>query len=102
MIVLRNAKSDFNLFSFSFSFNFNFKFNNFKKEYFEFIDRRRRMDLLELNKKYKLIGPLVTKVEGIVFNTNSSKSPKMVGYYQFWEKEIFKTLSRVNYKFFLK
>ena len=51
--------------------------------------------MLELNKKYKLIGPLVTKVEGIVFNTNSSRSAKMVGYYQYWEKEIFKTLSKV-------
>jgi hypothetical protein len=37
----------------------------------------------------------VTKVEGIVFNTNSSRSQKMNGYYQYWEKEIFNTLSKM-------
>ena len=66
------------------------------KEYFEYVESKRKQDLAELNKKYKLIGPLVTKVEGLVFNTNSSKQQKMINYYQYWEKEIFETLSRVT------
>ena len=66
------------------------------KEYFEFVESKRRYDLTELNKKYKLIGPLVTKVEGLVCNTNSSRSPKMASYYAYWEKEIFNTISKVT------
>jgi hypothetical protein len=67
------------------------------KEYFEYIEQKRKLDLAELNKKYKIIGPLVTKVEGIVFNTNSACSPKMTRYYQYWEKEIFNSLTKVYF-----
>lgn len=65
------------------------------KEYFEFVESKRRYDLMELAKKYKLIGPLVTKVEGLVFGTNTSRSPKMVSYYAYWEKEIYNTITRM-------
>jgi dynein heavy chain len=65
------------------------------KEYFEFVESKRRYDLLELAKKYKLIGPLVTKVEGLIFGTNSSKSPKMAAYYVYWEKDIYNTITRM-------
>ncbi len=66
------------------------------QEYFEFVENRRRQDAIELQKKYKLIGPLITKVEGLVFNTNTSQSPKMKAYYAYWERQIFSTLSEVN------
>ena len=66
------------------------------KEFFEFVESKRRNDLTELGKKYKLIGPLVTKVEGLVFGTNSSRSPKMASYYAYWEKEIYNTILKVN------
>lgn len=52
--------------------------------------------MIELAKKYKLIGPLVTKVEGLVFGTNTSCSAKMTSYYAFWEKEIYNTIVRVS------
>ena len=65
------------------------------KEYFEFVDSKRRNDLSELAKKYKLIGPLVTKVEGLVFGTNTSRSSKMNSYYAFWEKEIYNTITKM-------
>jgi len=51
--------------------------------------------LIELSKKYKLIGPLITKVEGLVFGTNTSCSPKMASYYSFWEREIYNTISKM-------
>jgi dynein heavy chain len=60
------------------------------------VENRRRQDAIELQKKYKLIGPLITKVEGLVFNTNTSQSPKMKAYYAYWERQIFSTLSEVN------
>lgn len=65
------------------------------KEYFDYVESKRRHDLLELSKKYKLIGPLVTKVEGLVFGTNTSKSPKMATYYAYWEKEIYNTIIKM-------
>jgi dynein heavy chain len=52
--------------------------------------------LTELAKKYKLIGPLITKVEGLVFGTNTSCSSKMAQYYAFWEKEIYNTVVKVK------
>lgn len=66
------------------------------QEYFEFVESRRRHDAIELQKKYKLIGPLITKVEGLVFNTNTSQSAKMRAYYAYWERQIFQTLSEVK------
>jgi dynein heavy chain len=51
---------------------------------------------MELQKKYKLIGPLITKVEGLVYNTNTSQSSKMKAYYAYWERQIFSTLSEVK------
>ncbi len=69
----------------------------FDQEYFEYVENRRREDAIELQKKYKLIGPLITKVEGLVFNTNTSQSSKMKAYYAYWERQIFSTLSEVNH-----
>lgn len=66
------------------------------KEYFETMEAKRRDDLVELNKKYKLIGPLITKVEGLVCGTNTSASPKMVTYYAYWEKKIYDTILTVS------
>ena len=40
-------------------------------------------------------GMIVTKVEGLVFGTNSSKSPKMAAYYAFWEKEVYNTITKM-------
>ncbi|CAF1153227.1 unnamed protein product [Adineta ricciae] len=65
------------------------------REYFEFVEFHRRRDALELQKKYKLIGPLITKVEGLVFNTNTSQSPKMVAYYAYWERQILAALTEL-------
>lgn len=65
------------------------------KEYFDFVESKRRNDLEELTKKYKLIGPLITKVEGLVFGTNTSNSPKMASYYAYWEREIYNTIVKM-------
>ena len=65
------------------------------KEFFEYVESKRKNDLTELSKKYKLIGPLVTKLEGLVFGTNTSRSGKMASYYAFWEKEIYTTITKM-------
>ena len=54
-----------------------------------------------LARKYRGIGPLLTKVEGLVVHTNTGKSPKLRNYYAHWEKKIFEALTKVcvNYKF---
>ena len=56
--------------------------------------------MTELGKKYKLIGPLITKVEGLVFGTNTSRSSKMASYYAYWEKEIYNTILKVLFEKF--
>jgi hypothetical protein len=47
-------------------------------------------------RKYKTIGPLLGKVEGIVENTTTLRSPRMKGYYKFWERRFFNALNKVS------
>lgn len=46
-------------------------------------------------RKYQAIGPLLTKVEGLVVNTNTGQSRKLQQYYAHWETKIFKALTAV-------
>jgi len=47
------------------------------QEFFEFIEQERVKDLEALARKYRAIGPLLTKMEGLVAHTNTGKSPKL-------------------------
>ena len=38
---------------------------------------------------------MITKVEGLVFGTNTACSPKMASYYAYWEKEIYDTICKM-------
>ncbi len=58
-------------------------------------DERMR-DFEQLGRKYSAIGPLLTKLEGVVVNTNTGKSPKMAPYYAHCEKKIFDTVYKVS------
>lgn len=58
-------------------------------------DERMR-DFEQLGRKYSAIGPLLTKLEGVVVKTNTGKSPKMAPYYAHWEKRIFDTVYKVS------
>lgn len=65
------------------------------KEYFEHIERERAKDSEILARKYRAIGPLLTKMEGLVVHTNSGKSPKLHQYYAYWEKKVYDALLKV-------
>uniref|UniRef100_A0A1I8GN74 Dynein heavy chain 10, axonemal n=1 Tax=Macrostomum lignano TaxID=282301 RepID=A0A1I8GN74_9PLAT len=59
------------------------------KVFFESMQQARNTDFDVLSRKYAAIGPLLTKIEGAVVNTNSGRAKKMVKYYEHWEKRIF-------------
>ena len=46
-------------------------------------------------RKYRAIGPLLTKMEGLVVHTNTGKSPKLARYYAYWERKVFESLTKV-------
>ena len=48
-----------------------------------------------LSQKYRAIGPLLTKMEGLVVNTNTGKSTKLKSYYGYWEKRAFDALTKM-------
>ena len=49
-----------------------------------------------LARKYRAIGPLLTKMEGLIAHTNTGKSPKMHAYYAYWETRIYDALLKVR------
>ncbi|CAH1233746.1 DNAH10 [Branchiostoma lanceolatum] len=63
------------------------------KEFFEYIERERSKDYELLARKYRAIGPLLTKMEGLVVHTNTGKSPKLHSYYSYWEKRVYTSLT---------
>ncbi|KAL3856163.1 hypothetical protein ACJMK2_010948 [Sinanodonta woodiana] len=65
------------------------------KEFFEHIERERTKDFEILARKYKAIGPLLTKMEGLVVHTNTGKSPKLNRYYGHWERKVYDTLTKM-------
>ncbi|ELU10552.1 hypothetical protein CAPTEDRAFT_221643 [Capitella teleta] len=65
------------------------------KDFFESVEKERAHDFEILARKYRAIGPLLTKVEGIVVHTNTGKSPKLHQYYAYWERKIFNSLTRL-------
>uniref|UniRef100_H2ZL68 Dynein heavy chain tail domain-containing protein n=1 Tax=Ciona savignyi TaxID=51511 RepID=H2ZL68_CIOSA len=65
------------------------------KEFFEYVEMERAKDLEALSRKYRAIGPLLTKMEGLVAHTNTGKSPRLHRYYEHWEKQMFDSLSEL-------
>ncbi|XP_051888343.1 dynein axonemal heavy chain 10 [Pristis pectinata] len=68
------------------------------KEFYEYVERERTKDILNLVSKYKAIGPLLTKMEGLVFHTNTGKASKMALYYTFWERRVYDSLVKMIIK----
>ena len=66
------------------------------QEFFEYIERERAKDFETLARKYRAIGPLLTKMEGLVVHTNTGRSPKLAQYYAYWERKIFNALNKVR------
>ena len=46
------------------------------RAYFEFLDGKRQEIASSLKRRYELMGPLLTKVEALVFGSNTGKHPK--------------------------
>ncbi|XP_069353305.1 dynein axonemal heavy chain 10 isoform X1 [Eulemur rufifrons] len=65
------------------------------KEFFEHIDRERARDVDHMVRWYLAIGPLLTKVEGLVVHTNTGKAPKLASYYEYWENRIYEVLTKL-------
>lgn len=53
------------------------------------------MDVLA--RRYRAIGPLLTKMEGLVAHTNTGRSPKLQPYYAYWENAVYEALTKVCY-----
>ncbi|XP_042636525.1 dynein axonemal heavy chain 10 [Orycteropus afer afer] len=68
------------------------------KEFFEHIERERTKDLDHMVRWYLAIGPLLTKVEGLVIQTNTGKAPKLASYYEYWENRIYEVLTKLILK----
>uniref|UniRef100_A0A670YVL6 Dynein axonemal heavy chain 10 n=1 Tax=Pseudonaja textilis TaxID=8673 RepID=A0A670YVL6_PSETE len=68
------------------------------KDYFEFVKRERARDMEHLVRKYTSVGPLLTKMEGLVVNTNTGKASRLAAYYAFWEKKIYQSLTNLVLK----
>ena len=45
--------------------------------------------------KFQAIAPLLTKVEGLVVNTNTGEAAKLKQYYAHWETKIYNSLTAV-------
>jgi len=65
------------------------------QEYFLYIEREQKLDFQFMLKKFQAIAPLLTKVEGLVVNTNTGEAPRLKQYYAHWELKIFDALTTV-------
>lgn len=65
------------------------------KEFCELIERERAKDLNLLSRKYTAIGPLLTKMESLIMQTNSGKAKRMGQYYTYWERKVFDSLTKM-------
>uniref|UniRef100_A0A8C5M6C0 Dynein heavy chain tail domain-containing protein n=1 Tax=Leptobrachium leishanense TaxID=445787 RepID=A0A8C5M6C0_9ANUR len=65
------------------------------KEFFDYIEIERSKDVDIMVRKYSAIGSILTKIEGLVVNTNSGRSSKMAQYYAYWEGRIYSSLTKM-------
>lgn len=65
------------------------------KEFFEHVERERARDVERMARWYLAIGPLLTKVEGLVVHTNTGHAPQLASYYEYWESRVYDVLTRL-------
>ncbi|XP_063051673.1 dynein axonemal heavy chain 10 [Engraulis encrasicolus] len=65
------------------------------KEFFEKMERERAKDVNQLSRRYTAIGPLLTKMESLIMQTNSGKAKRMAQYYAYWERKVFNSLVKM-------
>jgi dynein heavy chain len=64
------------------------------KTYFEVVEANRARDIELLARKYRAMGPLLTKLEGLVVSTNTGRAERMANYYKYWEKQVYEAVVR--------
>ncbi|KAJ3224095.1 Dynein heavy chain 10, axonemal [Clydaea vesicula] len=64
-------------------------------EFFDYINKNKMNILDGIVQKYRSIGPLLIKMESLVANTNTGKSPMLKEYYAYWEKRVFVALNHM-------
>uniref|UniRef100_T1JML4 Dynein-1, subspecies f n=1 Tax=Strigamia maritima TaxID=126957 RepID=T1JML4_STRMM len=62
------------------------------KEFFKVLEKRRERELELLVRKYRSIPPIMTKVEALILQTNTSKAAQFQYYYSYWERRIYNAL----------
>ncbi|XP_075256614.1 dynein axonemal heavy chain 10-like [Convolutriloba macropyga] len=67
----------------------------FVKDFFDYIETERARDVEVLVRKYRAIGPLLTKMEGLVVHTNTGKAPRLQAYYAYWERKVFDSITKM-------
>jgi len=65
------------------------------QEYFAFIEQEQKKEFEFMLTKFQAIAPLLTKVEGLVVNTNTGEAAKLKQYYAHWETKIYNSLTAV-------
>nr|XP_061803884.1 dynein axonemal heavy chain 10-like [Nerophis lumbriciformis] len=58
------------------------------REFYECIDRERIKSINLLRSKYADIGPVISKVEHLIMETNTGKCHSMSNYYAYWEGKV--------------
>ncbi|XP_077600352.1 dynein axonemal heavy chain 10-like [Stigmatopora nigra] len=62
------------------------------REFYECIDRERIKSINLLRSKYADIGPVISKVEHLIMETNTGKCHSMTHYYAYWESKVHESL----------
>ncbi|XP_061623123.1 dynein axonemal heavy chain 10-like [Phyllopteryx taeniolatus] len=62
------------------------------REFCECIEREQVKTVHLLRRKYTDIGPVITKVEHLIMETNTGKSKCMTSYYAYWESKVHNSL----------
>ncbi|RKP21444.1 hypothetical protein ROZALSC1DRAFT_11414, partial [Rozella allomycis CSF55] len=65
------------------------------QEFFESMNKSKNVIVDGLVQKYTSITPLMIKMESMVANTNTGRSPQLRNYYAHWEKKIFVALNQM-------
>lgn len=71
------------------------------QELFDYVEDERMREFDSLALRYKAIGPLLVKMEGLVTLSNSGKNPKLQQYYAHWERKIYQSITTVSIKIYV-
>ena len=66
------------------------------KTFFQKMEDQRAVDILRLVETYRSIGPLLVKLENMLFLSSTGSAPGMMQYYFYWERRIFEALLHVS------